>query len=89
MSLLSYIWTCMLMAAVPTWALQTSGDNLLYIRAIEVGLHDAVQRHIWPEDQLMAVVKVQGNGILQVVEQQGVLWAMWQNLADVNTVGKQ
>lgn len=35
------------------------------------------------------MVEVQGNGILQVVEQQCVLGAMRQNLTDVDTVGKQ
>lgn len=37
----------------------------------------------------MAVVEVQGDGVLQVVEQQGVLGAMRQNLTDVYAVGKQ
>lgn len=80
------IWT---LAAVPTWALQTGGDNLLHIGAIQVCLHDAVQRHVRPENQLAAVVEVQGDGVLQIVEQQGILRAMRQNLADVDTVGKQ
>lgn len=80
------IWT---LAAVPTWALQTSGDNLLHIGAIEVCFHDAVQRHVRPENQLAAVVEVQGDGVLQIVEQQGVLRAMRQNLADIDTVGEQ
>ncbi len=89
MSLLPSIWTCILLAAVPTWALQTGGDDLLHVGAVEIGLHNAVQRHIWPEDQLAAVVEVQGDGILQVVEQQRVLGAMRQNLADVDAVGEQ
>lgn len=77
------------MAAVPTWALQTGGYNLLHVGAIEVGLHDAVQCHVRPEDQLKAVVEVQGDGVLQVVKQQGVLRAMRQNLTDINTVGEK
>lgn len=89
MSLLSYIQTYFLLAAVPTWALQTGGDNLLHIGAVEVCLHDAVQCHVRPEDQLAVVVEVQGDGVLQVVEQQGVLGAVRQNLTDVNAVGKQ
>lgn len=89
MSLLPRIWTCILLAAPPTWALQTGGDNLLHVRAVEVGFHDAVQRHVGPEDQLAAVVEVQGDGVLQVVEQQGVLGAMRQNLTDVDAIGKQ
>lgn len=89
MSLLSYIWTCILLAVVPTWALQTGRDNLLYVGAVEVGLHNAIQCHVRPEDQLAAVVEVQGDGVLQVVEQQGVLGAMRQNLTDVDTVGEE
>ncbi len=89
MSLLSYIWTCILLAAVPTWALQTGGNNLLYVGAVEIGLHDAIQCHVRPEDQLSVVVEVQGDGVLQVVEQQCVLRAMRQNLADVDAVGEQ
>lgn len=34
------------MAAVPTRALQAGGHDLLHVGAIEVGLHDAVQRHV-------------------------------------------
>lgn len=86
MTLLPCIWT---LAAVPTWALQTGGDDLLHIGAVEVCLHDAVQRHVWPEDQLAAVVEVQGDGVLQVVEQQGVLGPMRQNLTDVDAVREQ
>lgn len=86
MSMAPCVWTS---AAVPTWALQTGGDNLLHVGAVEVCLHDAVKRHVRPEDQLAAVVEVQGDGVLQVVEQQGVLGAMWQNLTDVDTVGEQ
>lgn len=89
MGLLSYMWTCIRLAAVPTWALQTSGDDLLYVGAVEVGLHDAVKRHVGPEDQLATVVEVQGDGVLQVVEQQGVLRAVRQNLTDVDAVGKK
>lgn len=77
------------LAAVPTWALQTCGDNLLYIGSIKVSFHNAVQSHVRPEDQLMTMMEVQCNGIFQVVEQQGVLGAMWQNLADIDAVGKQ
>lgn len=77
------------MASVPTWALQTGGDNLLHVGAVEVGLHDAVQRHVRPEDELAAVVEVQGDGVLQIVEQQGVLGAVRQNLTDVDPVGEQ
>lgn len=73
----------------PTWALQAGGDHLLHIGAVEVCLHDAVERHVGPEDQLAAVVEVQGNGVLQVVEKQGVLGAMRQNLADVDSVGEE
>lgn len=73
----------------PTWALQTGGHHLLHVGPIEVCLHDAVQRHIRPEDQLLAVVEIQGDGVLQVVKQQGVLRAMGQNLTDVYAVGKQ
>lgn len=72
-----------------TWTLQTGGNNLLHVGAVEVGLHDAVQRHVGPEDQLVAVVEVQGDGVLQVVEQQGVLGAMRQNLTDVDAVSEQ
>ena len=72
-----------------TWALQASGHHLLYVTAIQVGLHDAVQRHIGPEHQLLVVVEVQGDGVLQVVQQQRVLRAVRQNLADVDAIGKQ
>lgn len=73
----------------PTWALQAGGHHLLHVGPIEVCLHDAVQRHIRPKDQFLAVVEVQGDGVLQVVEQQGVLRAMRQDLADVYAIGKQ
>lgn len=72
-----------------TWALQTGGDHLFHVGAVEVGLHDAVQRHVRPVDLLLCVVEVQGDGVLQVVEQQGVLGAMRQNLTDVDAVGEQ
>lgn len=35
------------------------------------------------------MVEVQGDGVLQVVEKQGVLGAMRQNLADVDSVGEE
>lgn len=73
----------------PTWALQTSRHHFLHVGAIEVCFHDAVQRDIGPEDQFLAVVEVQGNGVLQVVEQQGVLGTMRQDLTDVYAIGKQ
>lgn len=60
------------LAATPTWALQTGGDDLLHVGAVEVGLHDAVKRHVRPEDELSAVMEVQRDGVLQVVEQEGV-----------------
>lgn len=84
-------WTCCpaYERDTPTWALQSSGHHLLHVGPIEICLHDAVQCHIRPEDQLLAVVEVQGDGVLQVVEQQGVLGAMRQNLTDVYAVCKQ
>lgn len=86
MTPLSYAWT---QTAAPTWALQTGGDDLFHVGAVEVGLHDAVQSHVWPEDQLVAVVEVQGDGVLQIVEQQGVLRAVGQDLTDVDAVGEE
>lgn len=73
----------------PTWALQAGGHHLLHVGAVQVGLHDAVQRDVGPEDQLLAVVEVQGDGVLQVVEQQRVLGAVRQHLPDVDAVGEQ
>lgn len=54
-------------APTQTWAFQASGNHLLHVGAVEVGLHDAVQRYVRPEDQLPLVVEVQRDGILQVV----------------------
>ena len=73
----------------PTWALQAGGHHLLHVGAVEVGLHDAVQRDVRPEHQLVAVVEVQRDGVLQVVEQQRVLGAVRQHLADVDAVGEE
>ena len=73
----------------PTWALQARGHHLLHVGAVEVGLHDAVQRDVRPEHQLVAVVEVERDGVLQVVEQQRVLGAVRQHLPDVDAVGKE
>lgn len=89
MLLLSLSWTHIPLAATPTRALQTGGDDLLHIWAVEVSLHDTVKRHIWPEHKLLAVMEVQCDGVFQVVEEEGVFWAMWQNLSDVDAVGEQ
>lgn len=35
------------------------------------------------------MMEVQSDGVFQVVEQQGVLGAMWQNLTDIDAVSKQ
>lgn len=56
-----------------TWTLQPGGHHLLHIAAIQVGFHDAVERDVGPEDQLLAVVEVECDGVLQIIQQQCVL----------------
>lgn len=76
-------------ASFPTWALEPCRHNLFHIAAIEVGAEDPVQGDIGPEDKLTPVVEVEGDGVLQVVEQQCVLRAVRQHLPDVDAVGEQ
>lgn len=71
------------------WALQTCRHNLLHVAAVEVSAEDPVQGDVGPEDKLAPVVEVQGNGVLQVVEQQRVLGAVRQHLPDVDAIGEQ
>lgn len=51
-----------------TWALKTRGHDFLHIATVEAGSHDTVQCDIWPEYKLFAMMKVQCNGIFQIIE---------------------
>ena len=72
----------------PTWTFQSAIDDLRDLAPVYVSSFDFIQSDIGPEHEHLLLMDIQCNGILETLDEGGVLWPIRNYFTDIDTIRK-